>query len=289
MDINFQAEIERLKKIVSALMYGYNTIFEADLKTGKVSLLKSNASFFSEAGMTGELPLWDELVNMYITIGVFEEDRDIARQVMDRNYIREHLEYGQGISQEYRNNHGIYGETRIVRIDENTVIIAFAEKHQAIIERKNKIYKDSLTLVNNRKYYDDYLEIQLCQALVMSDIDHFKDINDHFGHLCGDAALAAVANALQSNVRGSDVVVRYGGDEFLIIFKNISEDVLRNRMEQMRKAVTEITLDKYPNVSLSMSFGVTYGNGKIKDMLETADELMYEAKKMRNSILFKAF
>ena len=221
--------------------------------------------------------------------GIILIEGNIVRQVMDRNYIREHLEYGQGISQEYRNNHGIYGETRIVRIDENTVIIAFAEKHQAIIERKNKIYKDSLTLVNNRKYYDDYLEIQLCQALVMADIDHFKDINDHFGHLCGDAALAAVANALQSNVRGSDVVVRYGGDEFLIIFKNISEDVLRNRMEQMRKAVTEITLDKYPNVSLSMSFGVTYGNGKIKDMLETADELMYEAKKMRNSILFKAF
>jgi len=289
MKDNLTAEIERLKKIISALMYGYNSIFEADLETGKVSLLQTDSAFFSEAGLTGELPLWDDLINLYLKIGVYEEDADIVRHIVNREYIREHLEYGKGVAQEFRNNHGIYGEMKIVRIDENMVIVAFAEKHQAIIERKNKIYKDSLTLVNNRKYYDDYLELQSCQALVMADIDHFKNINDQFGHLCGDAALKAVANRIQSGVRDSDTVVRYGGDEFLIVFKNISDEVLQNRMQQMRKAVNDIVLDEYPDVKLGMSFGVTYGNGQIRDMLKVADELLYEAKKNRNSILIKAF
>ena len=93
----------------------------------------------------------------------------------------------------------------------------------------------------NRKYFDDKLSSRNSQAVVMADIDFFKDVNDNYGHQCGDAALAAVASILSSSVRNLDRVVRYGGDEFLISFKGITHDLNRCALGQ-KKLNCKITL-----------------------------------------------
>ncbi len=131
------------------------------------------------------------------------------------------------------------------RTAEETTVFGFTDKTNETTEINDKIYKDSLTQVMNRKYFDDKLASQNCQAVVMADIDFFKDVNDNYGHQCGDAALAAVASILSTSVRNMDRVVRYGGDEFLITFKGINHEVLRTRLEQMRAKAEKIKLQDY--------------------------------------------
>ena len=152
-----------------------------------------------------------------------------------------------------------------------------------------KIYTDSLSRVMNRKYFDEKLASQNCQALVMADIDLFKGINDNYGHQCGDEAITAVASMLHSAVRSMDCVVRYGGDEFLISFKGITPEVLKKRLEQMRAAAEKILLPNYPDVKLSMSFGGTFGDGIVSDMFSFADKALYESKKKRNCVTLVPF
>ena len=152
-----------------------------------------------------------------------------------------------------------------------------------------KVYTDSLSRVMNRKYFDEKLSSQNCQALVMADIDLFKGINDNYGHQCGDEAITAVASMLHSAVRSMDCVVRYGGDEFLISFKGIAPNVLKKRLEQMCSAAGKIQLPSYPNVKLSMSFGGTFGDGIVSDMFAFADKALYESKKKRNCVTIVPF
>jgi diguanylate cyclase (GGDEF)-like protein len=178
---------------------------------------------------------------------------------------------------------------KVVRTSEETTVFGFTDKTNEITEINDKIYKDSLTQVMNRKYFDDKLASQNCQAVVMADIDFFKDVNDNYGHQCGDAALAAVASILSTSVRNLDRVVRYGGDEFLITFKGISHEVLRTRLEQMRAKAEKIKLQDYPDVKLTMSFGGTFGDGTVSDMLSFADKALYMSKKKRNCVSLVPF
>ena len=178
---------------------------------------------------------------------------------------------------------------KVVRTGEETTVFGFTDKNTEITEINDKIYRDSLTQVMNRKYFDDKLAMHNCQAVVMADIDFFKDVNDNYGHQCGDAALAAVASILSSSVRNLDRVVRYGGDEFLISFKGISPEVLKNRLEQMRAKAEKIKLQDYPNVQFTMSFGGTYGDGTVSDMLSFADKALYMSKKDRNCVTLVPF
>jgi diguanylate cyclase (GGDEF)-like protein len=175
---------------------------------------------------------------------------------------------------------------QVSRIEEQKKLLEDSrERHNIIITSMNeKIYTDSLSRVMNRKYFDEKLSSQNCQALVMADIDLFKGINDNYGHQCGDEAITAVAAMLHSAVRSMDCVVRYGGDEFLISFKGIAPHVLKKRLEQMCAAAGKIQLPSYPNVKLSMSFGGTFGDGIVSDMFSFADKALYESKKKRNCV-----
>lgn len=163
----------------------------------------------------------------------------------NESYIKEYLQVGSSLSKIFHNELGHYVEMKVVRTGEETTVFGFTDKTNEITEINDKIYKDSLTQVMNRKYFDDKLASQNCQAVVMADIDFFKDVNDNYGHQCGDAALAAVASILSTSVRNMDRVVRYGGDEFLITFKGISHEVLRTRLEQMRAKAEKIKLQDY--------------------------------------------
>lgn len=175
---------------------------------------------------------------------------------------------------------------QVSKIEEQKKLLEHSRKQQDMIitSMNEKIYTDSLSRVMNRYYFDEKMVSQSCQALVMADIDLFKGINDNYGHQCGDEAITAAASLLQSAVRSKDCVVRYGGDEFLISFKDITPDALEERLEQVRAAVGKIQLPNYPDVKLSMSFGGTFGEGIVSDMFSFADKALYESKKKRNCV-----
>ena len=277
------------QNMINALMNGYTSVVSVDFATEKVEIFRINDRIKSALNLMMEPPPFKVLVEKYINTTVHEEDRASIRKVIDESYIKEYLQVGGSFSKIFHNELGMYVEMKVVRTGEETTVFGFTDKNNEITEINDKIYKDSLTQVLNRKYFDDKLAARNCQAVVMADIDFFKDVNDNFGHQCGDAALAAVASILSSSVRGLDRVVRYGGDEFLISFKGINHDVLKNRLEQMRTEAENIKLQDYPDVRLTMSFGGTFGEGIVSDMLSFADKALYESKKKRNCVTLVPF
>lgn len=149
--------------------------------------------------------------------------------------------------------------------------------------------KDPLTGVNNRASMDAYLKHQTLVAerhrnalsLIMIDIDLFKSINDTFGHVVGDVVLRAVANAIVSCTRDSDVVFRYGGEEFVVILTNTECGGALFLAERIRQSVAALDIDVLgSHTSITVSAGVAQfrAGDTPTGLLSRADEMLYEAK-----------
>ncbi|MDY3281849.1 GGDEF domain-containing protein [Dysosmobacter sp.] len=159
---------------------------------------------------------------------------------------------------------------------------------EAITSYNRKLYVDPLTGAYNRQYYEEQLrELRGNDAVAMLDLDDFKSINDTRGHSVGDAALRAVIGAVIQCVRGTDEVIRYGGDEFLLVFRNIPRKAFAARLEQIRQTVENLKLEDQPNLHLSVSIGGVYRQGPVKERVQEADSLLYQAKNVKNCICLK--
>lgn len=169
-------------------------------------------------------------------------------------------------------------------------------------EVKREVLIDPLTKVWNRRGMDELLprELERCQrslaplALMLIDLDHFKQVNDQFGHPAGDVTLNKVAQRIRSSVRPQDVVVRYGGDEFLVLLGNCTVDTAQVIAQRILMRVSSEPI-KYAGreISASSSIGiatvdlVNRGLG-IKRIIMTADEALYEVKAAgRGTVGFK--
>ena len=119
---NNNNENDRLKWLVATFMSGYVGLFLANFRTGKIEFLKSKDGLLEHFGVRGEMPKWEEFVSLYISNGVNQDDQAIARAFLDRDFLREHLDCGQSITKEYRNDRGVWGEMKLIRIDEDTLL-----------------------------------------------------------------------------------------------------------------------------------------------------------------------
>jgi two-component system cell cycle response regulator len=149
---------------------------------------------------------------------------------------------------------------------------------------------DSLTGLWNRKASMDTLARELSRAgrenrrvgLLLADLDHFKQINDTYGHLAGDRVLQTVAMRLKSALRTYDTIGRYGGEEFLIICPGCDEAALLRRGEHLRTALaSEPVVTPEGNIPVSLSLGAAVSSGSFlqAEMLKLADEALYRAKR----------
>ena len=142
---------------------------------------------------------------------------------------------------------------------------------------------DSTTEVYNRSFFDNYLESKRCEsgdfAILMIDVDKFKNINDKFGHAFADSMLKYVSGVIKRNIRESDIIARYGGDEFIIVMKNVTENTAGMISERIQKQI-EGTL--FQGVNCTVSIGVCYANSNenvsMEDAITIADKFMYIAK-----------
>ena len=147
------------------------------------------------------------------------------------------------------------------------------------------LYIDSLTTVYNRRYYDEHFKgANDIQAMVVIDVDNFKQINDNYGHDVGDTVLQNIAQTVLSCVRKTDAVIRYGGDEFVIIFYSIPADIFGKKLERIRHSVDRLIIDDHPELHMSVSIGGAYGTGTAKKLFKAADIMMYQSKNTKNQV-----
>jgi diguanylate cyclase (GGDEF)-like protein/PAS domain S-box-containing protein len=155
---------------------------------------------------------------------------------------------------------------------------------------RNQAIRDPLTGLFNRRYLEETLERELEMAqrqgyevsLIMGDIDHFKAINDTFGHQAGDEVLRRFSELIQLSSRASDVCCRYGGEEFLLVLPNVSEEIAAQRAEEIRLAIAQTPIRVgTTDIRVTLSFGVaTYpAHGDSAEILVAAvDAALYMAK-----------
>lgn len=173
--------------------------------------------------------------------------------------------------------------------------IELVEQFEEIKEASNR---DHLTGLYNRRYFyktsHDLYEV--CKraktpiAVAMIDLDHFKTINDTYGHEAGDLVLREVADLLKDNSRRSDVVARYGGEEFVFLATNISKSAVPMFFKRLCRMIEGLEIT-YGNktINLTSSIGVVMDEGEnFEDMLKRADEYLYQAKdEGRNRVIFE--
>lgn len=149
---------------------------------------------------------------------------------------------------------------------------------------------DGLTQIYNRRYFDEQLDREMSRSrryervlsLVLLDIDHFKQVNDTYGHLAGDSVLKQLASTVRTKIRREDVFARYGGEEFAILLPEVSLGGTRQLAEKVRRLVEKqrFEFDKQP-IPVTVSLGITTLEPQHRepgDLIRSADERLYEAK-----------
>ncbi|SFG03517.1 diguanylate cyclase (GGDEF) domain-containing protein [Novosphingobium sp. CF614] len=199
---------------------------------------------------------------------------------------------------------GVIGSENRFRLAVLTENIASAlVNHRLQRGLREQTIRDPLTGLFNRRYMEETLALEIARAsrsgsplaLVMCDVDHFKRFNDEFGHDAGDAVLQTVAAELRSRFRDGDVICRFGGEEFIVIAPDTAVSVLMARVEEIRQAVSEITVQQGGRTlgSITMSFGIaSWDPGMDREgtmLLKVADTALYEAKRAgRNRVVTEA-
>ncbi len=174
-------------------------------------------------------------------------------------------------------------------LDDETLLDA--EGREVLIKKfahyRRELYADALTGSYNRRYFEDRLKEQRMDAgIAMIDLDDLKTYNDTYGHMAGDKVLMTVAEAIISCIRKTDRLVRYGGDEFLLVMPGIGLEAFIAKLHQIQDVVRNTSVEGCPQLKLSVSIGGALTNGEtVGKAMYRADEYMYQAKTSKNTIV----
>jgi len=172
-------------------------------------------------------------------------------------------------------------------VDENNTIKGYTAIRENIddrVEAQKLAITDQLTGLYNRREIDRVLKLhadfsqryETPYCVIMIDMDKFKEVNDLYGHQVGDSVLQELSNLLKKEIRRTDVVGRWGGEEFLVILPNIQYQVSLNVAENLRVAVESFTFTYVGHKTISL--GVATYEGSVEEMVKQADEALYRAK-----------
>ncbi|WP_126454727.1 GGDEF domain-containing protein [Sulfuriflexus mobilis] len=191
-----------------------------------------------------------------------------------------------------------FSEQDLQRVEELLCLLVYPLRNALMYKAAlQQAMRDTLTGTLNRAAFDTMLakEIEIAErhnnplSLLVLDIDHFKNINDSFGHAMGDNALRAMVDRVNEKIRSSDIMFRYGGEEFTIILSNTGTDGALLLAERIREAIEEMLyINDDASIRITVSIGVstlvTAESGS--ELFERADKALYEAKRTgRNQVL----
>ncbi len=262
-----------------------------------VQLLGSAAAFAWAFGISFALM---KLINRISPMRVSREFEEIGLNIAEHGASSSILELSNSVkkiieSRNFKNADKIdveYG-TEIGDLTNyfNTMIVELKEKEElaeeALTSLQHIAITDGLTQIYNRKHIIDILEQELERSLryksklsiLLFDIDYFKNVNDTYGHLSGDKVLVKISKTISSELRTSDSIGRYGGEEFLVVFPETDLAGAYLIADRIRKTVKKLKWDFNKEKAITISGGVVenYGEGYNK-MIKRADELLYCAK-----------
>lgn len=184
------------------------------------------------------------------------------------------------------------------KLSQEELIKNINELEQKVHELENKLNHDKLTELKNRGYFEEKSKTYINNvskikkesrrdwmgfydiSFLFFDIDHFKNINDTYGHSVGDEVLKKVAEILKKDLRVGDIVARWGGEEFIAILLGANEEQAKNKAEQIRKELENFVFENPKDLNITISVGVAqFEEGKtFEDMVKHADQALYKAK-----------
>jgi len=162
--------------------------------------------------------------------------------------------------------------------------------HLAILSRSKH---DALTGLLNRQAFDDKVprlfgdtpharrgevDGSPSHCLALIDIDHFKRINDRFGHLYGDEVLLLLSRLMEQSLRETDLLFRYGGEEFVVVLDDVGQEAAQQVLERFRRAVAEHDFPQVGTVTVSIGFAIPLAPAPLVDVISQADQALYHAK-----------
>lgn len=292
-DINFRKKVES-DEAFRLVSLGHNISYEKETQISTFSSWSTQAFFCLCKGHATDLPtiaesefgLWLTHKGMSLFKGTHEAT-EIQHKVRDLDTKIEAIQKSGVIPPEF--------PTELhATITNLTFLIGRVFRHLEEVENG----RDPLTKVFNRRFLEVVIQNEITFALthekpfslVILDIDHFKKINDRFGHLVGDEVLCFVAEIIAANVRANDFIFRYGGEEFLVVLTETTTTEALACAERIRRALAEqaLTLSSNDKVTVTLSGGVTSFAGETNSrlLIHQADEALYKAKNSgRNRIV----
>lgn len=270
----------------------HNRLFEIAWKIQKTLDIRQQINCFAEeickdTHIDGLIYL-NKSLNMEIKWGHEAEHHTHYRLTIDQNDL------GKIIYQRTTP----FSATEIQQLEQSLCSIAYALRNSIEYEKTVKMaFCDDLTGLYNRTALNKSIQREMNLAkrqqspfvVIMLDIDHFKKINDQFGHLTGDYALQVLANCLKDCVRDSDVIFRYGGEEFTILLNNTTIEGAQLLAERIRSSIAElICFDQRNTFSMTVSAGIAalQAQDTVEQLLNRADQALYQAKERgRNQVV----
>ncbi len=240
-------------------------------------------------------------------------DIQVDQESVSRNHCRIRFEDGEFLVRDLGSTNGTYVNDDLVQADGRLrrgdqlkvgrTILKFIVGDDVEVEYHEEVYRlmttDGLTQLHNQRYFDEMLDREVARAkrykrsfsLLVFDIDHFKHVNDRFGHLAGDSILRQLGAVLSGRLRVNDVLARIGGEEFALITPEVGIDGARELAGKINRLIGDARFEfEGTRVAITASVGVAEWQAHYEDpsdLLKAADDKMYEAKRSgRNQVCF---
>ncbi len=309
-DINdlktIESQQEKQKRYQSFLLKNTLSLYLINLTSGKIIINSSDSEDIN-------LNQNDTFNEVFMAIGnglVHPDEKTAFCEMFDRNHLIQKFENGvkelnftfrKLVNGEYRRTHA---NMRFV-MDEHdgnlltTIFINDIEDAKREEEKwQNAAWHDNLTGLFNKAAAQERLKTYLANlfenkmhVLFFMDIDNFKHINDTYGHDIGDEALKIVSATIERCFRGTDFVCRWGGDEFLVLMKDVAaEKTAEEKARELIRSFQNIQMEGFPDIKITCSIGftaVTQPTGDIENLFKAADQALYTAKKKGKNQYFK--
>ena len=241
----------------------------------------------------------DELINKNIRI-IKHEDTPQSVHKNIWTTILKGKQWNGEIKNKTKEGEAYWLEQTIIPIkDDHDEIVSFMSVGTEITAKKRLeviSVTDKLTGVFNRRKLDEILHLEIEKAkryentlsLIIIDIDHFKRVNDTYGHQTGDSVLKSASQILQTNIRKIDFLGRFGGEEFLIICPETGKEGAMSLAEDMRKRIEEYEFPTVKHITISLGVATYSGNDDEESLIKRCDAALYQAKgEGRNQAIYK--